>query len=93
MRIARMLGAEFGRGRIDRHAANRILDLLATMGAPRMGMVIMTMMMGRIRASAHITILRFHAPVLGVPTVARSIPSAHFLVIGQVGLAHPPCGS
>ncbi len=63
------------------------------MGVPMMGMVIITMkMMGRIRGSAHIAILAFDALGVSLPTVARSTPNAHFVVIRSASLADPPCG-
>ncbi len=69
------------------------------MGVSMVGMVIMVimvimtmMMMGRIRGSAHITILGFDPSGVGLPTVARSTPNAHFVVIRSGSLAHLPCG-
>lgn len=86
-----MLGAELGFGRINRHAADRILHLLPILEVPLMFMVTM-MVMGRILGSAHITILRFDPSGVSLPTVARSTPEAQYVVTRSTSLADLPWG-
>lgn len=56
-----------------------------------MFMVIITMMVGRISGSSHITISGFDPSGVGPSTAARSTPNTHF-VIRSASLGDPPCG-